>query len=151
MTRVDGPPARRKSLPFFSGTGPAGDGTRFGPTVRLADDRVARMERAACCLCGQAGEEHLLTVQDWRYGLSVEPFAIVRCRECGLARLNPRPVPDDMGHFYPGNYYDRRKRDEGPGDAPRARRVRDEALREQAGFCGKSSPGRSTTRARMRT
>jgi SAM-dependent methyltransferase len=131
---------RRKSLPFYSGAAAAG-ATAFGSEVRLSGGGVVRMEKVACCLCGDAGEDRLLTVHDYRYGLSPDPFAIVRCRSCGLAYLNPRPVAEDIGGFYPGTYYDRRKRgaDE---PAPAARRVRDEALREQEALCGTPAPDR---------
>lgn len=130
--------SRRKSLPFASGA--AAGPSSFGPVVRLGDGRAVRMEKVACCLCGPAGEDRLLTVQDWRYGLSADPFAIVRCRGCGLCYLNPRPMAEDIGGFYPGNYYERRKRGGDAPAAPAARRVRDAALREQAALCAELAP-----------
>jgi SAM-dependent methyltransferase len=131
--------SRRKTLPFASGA--AAGSASFGTEVRLVDGRVVRMEKVACCLCGPVGEDRVLTVQDWRYGLSTDPFAIVQCRGCGLSYLNPRPVAQDIGGFYPGNYYERRKRGGGAPPEPGARRVRDEALREQAALCGSVAPG----------
>jgi SAM-dependent methyltransferase len=31
-------------------------------------------------------------------------YRVVRCRECGLMRTNPRPTPETIGYYYPDDY-----------------------------------------------
>jgi SAM-dependent methyltransferase len=104
----------------------------------LTDGRVARLERVACCLCGNAAATRLIAVRDWGYGLTRDTFLIERCPRCGLAYLNPRPVREDMGMFYPTRYYERRQ-DIGVL-APPVRRMSDDALAEQEALCKEAGP-----------
>src|SRR5262249_9079769 len=98
---------------------------------------VVRLEQVACCLCGTSDSELIATVRDWRYGLARDAFVIVRCRSCGLAYLNLRPVRQDMERFYPGRYYERWQ---STGAVFLwARRLSEAALVEQVALCGSSS------------
>ena len=58
------------------------------------------MEQVDCNNCGSAGQE---TLYEFDLGLS-EPAKLVRCTDCGLIYLSPRPGPGEIGDFYPKNY-----------------------------------------------
>ncbi|MFC1595090.1 class I SAM-dependent methyltransferase [Patescibacteria group bacterium] len=60
------------------------------------------MEKIACNLCGSKNTEHLLKTQDILYKTTDQLFNIVRCINCGLVYLNPRP--SEINHFYPDHY-----------------------------------------------
>jgi 2-polyprenyl-3-methyl-5-hydroxy-6-metoxy-1,4-benzoquinol methylase len=61
------------------------------------------METVACNLCGSVRQERLWEGQDWAYG-HAGTFTVVRCVECGLIFLNPRPTPDEISSYYPRDY-----------------------------------------------
>ncbi|NJD21016.1 MAG: class I SAM-dependent methyltransferase [Gemmatimonadetes bacterium] len=66
----------------------------------------ARLEEVGSCpVCGHAARRPHLTSREWIYGLP-GTFTVVRCARCGHGYLSPRPVPEDVGRFYPeGAYY----------------------------------------------
>jgi 2-polyprenyl-3-methyl-5-hydroxy-6-metoxy-1,4-benzoquinol methylase len=47
-------------------------------------------------------------------GTTDERFSFVRCRSCGLVRLNPRPDVSELGRIYPSDYYAYNLVSEGP-------------------------------------
>lgn len=61
------------------------------------------METVNCDFCGADQTSILYSGKELN-----EPFlqnsAIVRCEQCGLMYLNPRPASDEIGQFYPQNY-----------------------------------------------
>lgn len=61
------------------------------------------METVSCNLCSGTQQELLWEGRDWAYG-SPGRFTMVRCIECGLIFLNPRPTLDEMGLYYPEDY-----------------------------------------------
>ena len=62
------------------------------------------LEEVACDFCGSDAREVLYTVADWG-GLPVpEGSRLVRCRECGLVYLSPRPTPEQIGDYYTPDY-----------------------------------------------
>lgn len=63
------------------------------------------MEKVKCALCGQGLSETILIGKDYRYNLSNDRFYIVKCPDCNLLYLNPRPLKEKMGQFYPEAYY----------------------------------------------
>ncbi len=58
-------------------------------------------ERIACPLCRASAEEPFLQAP-------AEPdetiYHLVRCRECGMVYMNPRPDEVSIGAFYPDDY-----------------------------------------------
>lgn len=56
-----------------------------------------------CNLCGAQDEEFLFLRGDLALGLPGE-FRVVRCRQCGLIYLNPRPTVRAIGYYYPAAY-----------------------------------------------
>ena len=67
------------------------------------------LESVACALCGADDTEELLRGSDVRRGVPGR-FAIVRCRRCGLAYVNPRPTPEGIDRYYPTDYEPHRPR-----------------------------------------
>lgn len=59
----------------------------------------------ACDLCGGNHFDLLFTGRDRLFGIEGE-FPVVRCQDCGLVFVNPRPSFEEMGRFYPQDDYD---------------------------------------------
>lgn len=60
---------------------------------------------SACLICGSARFTPLFTASDRLYHTTAQLFAVVRCGECGLIRLDPPPAPDELHRYYPDNYW----------------------------------------------
>lgn len=59
-----------------------------------------------CPHCGEHDDETLYVGREHEYpNTTDEPFPVVRCRHCGLVRLNPRPAVSELGRIYPPEYY----------------------------------------------
>ena len=67
------------------------------------------METVPCLLCGRADPELVRSAPDRlaaaRHAGAPESFAVVRCRGCGLAYVDPRPTPAEMAAYYPDDYH----------------------------------------------
>lgn len=63
------------------------------------------MEFVSCDLCGMDDTKLMFYARDTLLGGS-ERSAVVRCQNCGLAYLNPRPTRLAIGKYYPADYYD---------------------------------------------
>jgi len=61
------------------------------------------MEETNCNLCG-ANETELIYTEKDRLIKLPGSFRLVRCRQCGLLYLNPRPSPGEIKVFYPPEY-----------------------------------------------
>lgn len=61
------------------------------------------METVSCNLCGADDAEIIFTGPGW-HQLVPEGSALLRCRNCGLVYLNPRPTPEEIGDYYPDDY-----------------------------------------------
>lgn len=64
---------------------------------------MIKLEDAPCPLGCSKGDQVVCVGRDLLYGLPGE-FLVVKCRECGLMRTNPRPTPDSIGFYYPEDY-----------------------------------------------
>jgi SAM-dependent methyltransferase len=60
-----------------------------------------------CTACSARDDERLWTgtEHEYRGETTDRPFDVVRCRRCGLARLNPRPDVSELSRIYPPSYY----------------------------------------------
>jgi len=67
------------------------------------------MEFVRCNLCGNDNYRPIMELSDDRFRITDELFRIVQCTQCGLMYTNPRPAEEEMGRFYPSEYYDHRK------------------------------------------
>ncbi|MHB1002441.1 MAG: class I SAM-dependent methyltransferase [Thermoleophilia bacterium] len=59
----------------------------------------------ACDVCGGRHHDLLFVARDRLFGIEGE-FPLVRCQECGLVFISPRPGFEEMGRFYPQEDYD---------------------------------------------
>ena len=59
------------------------------------------MEEVACILCSKPGLPWLEKADKFP---PHERFRVMRCPECGLAWVSPRPGPQDIGRYYPDTY-----------------------------------------------
>jgi SAM-dependent methyltransferase len=83
------------------------------------DENGVVWERIPCPLCGSAKEDVLLALQSEKNDVV---YRLVRCRECGLGYLNPRPDEWSISHFYPDDYEEYQPRDKSTGVGLLARR-----------------------------
>lgn len=65
------------------------------------------MEKVNCVLCNSNDYEMLMETKDFRYRLTDDLFNVVKCRNCGLVYLNPRPEKNELEKFYPADYYNK--------------------------------------------
>lgn len=63
------------------------------------------MERSKCPICNKENSQIIFKCRDYRYGIGNEEFVLVKCNDCGLIYLNPRPSQKEIGKFYPKEYY----------------------------------------------
>lgn len=61
------------------------------------------METVPCNACGSDQAEVILIGRDRVYN-HPERFQLVRCSQCHLVYLNPRPDPQEIGTYYPKQY-----------------------------------------------
>ncbi len=74
-----------------------------------------KLEHIPCCLCGKSTFDKVLASYsvdsashqsfDEEEGGVRERFNLVRCRNCGLQQVNPRPVKKHIGRYYSEDYY----------------------------------------------
>jgi SAM-dependent methyltransferase len=60
---------------------------------------------SACLLCGSVRTSLLFHQTDRLYRTTRKEFAVVRCLQCGLARLDPQPPPEELRGYYPEEYW----------------------------------------------
>ena len=63
------------------------------------------MELVFCDLCHSNQSDVMVEQRDLLLEVSRDLFTIVKCRNCGLVYLNPRPSKDLLGSYYPTDYY----------------------------------------------
>ena len=61
-------------------------------------------EEIACPLCGARDEELVLIGRDLLFAKPGE-YRLVRCRDCELEYVNPRPTPEALGPHYHKDYF----------------------------------------------
>ena len=66
-------------------------------------EAACEFETVYCELCHSSTYEELCTTRDYRHQIP-GTFHIVRCADCGLTFLNPRPTQESIGSFYPDDY-----------------------------------------------
>lgn len=62
-----------------------------------------KLESVKCELCSSNNGILLFKAQDYRYG-HPEMFNIVKCNNCGLIYMNPRPTVESILELYEGDY-----------------------------------------------
>ncbi|HVT65509.1 MAG TPA: class I SAM-dependent methyltransferase [Mycobacteriales bacterium] len=77
-------------------------------TAPAAQDPEApiRTEDVPCTGCGAHDDDVLFEGREHEYrNTTSASFPIVKCKACGLVRLNPRPAVSELGRIYPAEYY----------------------------------------------
>ena len=62
------------------------------------------MEQVKCDFCGGSDVEEVARQTDLIHKTTSEEFCIVRCRQCGLNYVNPRPDSVEIGKYYSDEY-----------------------------------------------
>ena len=60
---------------------------------------------SACLVCGCERFAPLFRASDRLYHTTAREFAVVRCGDCGLVRLDPQPAPEELRQYYPDSYW----------------------------------------------
>ncbi|MEW6247787.1 MAG: class I SAM-dependent methyltransferase [Nitrospirota bacterium] len=63
------------------------------------------MQTVACELCGSHRASEVTRLRDMTHHVTEDEFTIVRCEECGLLYTHPRPSPEEIGRYYPPQYF----------------------------------------------
>lgn len=63
------------------------------------------LESTNCQLCGSGRSEKLFAGEDQQFVKNGKEFAVVRCAECGLRYVNPRPSAGEIASYYPSVYF----------------------------------------------
>ena len=58
-----------------------------------------------CPMCGGDRASLLFRQTDRLHHTTEKLFGIVRCGQCGLVRLDPRPSPEELRRYYPDTYW----------------------------------------------
>jgi 2-polyprenyl-3-methyl-5-hydroxy-6-metoxy-1,4-benzoquinol methylase len=67
-------------------------------------DPAVELDYPACPLCGSETTQSLFIARDRLFGRPGE-FPVVRCLNCGLVFLKPRPSSQALAAYYPDTYY----------------------------------------------
>src|ERR1035441_7043060 len=102
---------------------------------------------SACLVCGCRRWEPLFTASDRLYRTTAKEFAVVRCQECGLARLHPQPAAEELRRYYPENYWFAPDESAASRMAEAYRRL---VLRDHVRFVTQALPGGAPARRRRR-
>jgi SAM-dependent methyltransferase len=74
--------------------------------VTLGAAAPIETEDVDCTGCGAHDDEVLFEGREHEYSSTTDAwFPVVRCRSCGLVRLNPRPAVSELDRIYPPDYY----------------------------------------------
>jgi ubiquinone/menaquinone biosynthesis C-methylase UbiE len=66
---------------------------------------VHKKEEMSCINCGGKESRFLFDAKDYRLATTEKSFSVYKCSGCGLMFLNPMPQEDELGIFYPDDYY----------------------------------------------
>lgn len=62
------------------------------------------MEKVKCDLCDSLNHKILFSQTDILHKTTTEPFQMVRCENCGLCFVNPRPTQNEIIKYYSNEY-----------------------------------------------
>ncbi|MGB8698080.1 MAG: class I SAM-dependent methyltransferase [Thermosynechococcaceae cyanobacterium] len=79
--------------------------SQWGAACRLGGDRPLNLVAVKCCICSNDGSEPVAVGEDFEYRSSPDTFLMVRCTQCGLVYLNPRPAIAELARIYPPDYH----------------------------------------------
>lgn len=70
-------------------------------------ETTIKTQKVPCDLCGSHSFDFLYRKSDHETGLT-QDYDIVQCTKCGLAFINPQPLPEETGKLYSEVYYKKR-------------------------------------------
>lgn len=74
-------------------------------TEKSMRSNIAKVD-SSCNLCGSTSRELVTRGREHEYDNTTDDvFSVVRCTDCGLYYLNPRPDVSELATIYPPNYY----------------------------------------------
>jgi SAM-dependent methyltransferase len=65
-------------------------------------------ELVRCNLCGGDATRLLFRLRDYRLRVDDCLWNVVRCRQCSLGYVNPRPTASEISRYYPDRYFEHR-------------------------------------------
>src|SRR5580692_2840023 len=65
----------------------------------------SRLIEASCPVCASAHSRPVTVVKDYLLRVTDDTFGVRRCCRCGCGFLSPRPAPEEIGKFYPRQFY----------------------------------------------
>ena len=60
---------------------------------------------STCLVCGSNDGAAVLHGSDRLYHTTTRQFDVLRCGKCGMLRLDPQPLPEELRRYYPENYW----------------------------------------------
>jgi ubiquinone/menaquinone biosynthesis C-methylase UbiE len=69
-----------------------------------------KLEYINCPLCGSSEKSYLYKKPDARFFLSPIEFNVVKCKNCSVGYVNPRPSIEEIKHFYCDEYFNTQRR-----------------------------------------
>src|ERR1700676_4735773 len=70
----------------------------------VSADPTVVWEHVPCPLCDADVADELLSIHVEQH----QAYRLVRCQDCGLGYLNPRPDAASIGRYYPADYHPHR-------------------------------------------
>jgi hypothetical protein len=84
------------------------DATAVEPSgVSTTTQARLKLALTLCPLCGEDRAEPVAVGNDLSHGTTADSFLALRCRECELVYLSPRPVAEERPRLYPPSYFAR--------------------------------------------
>jgi len=65
---------------------------------------ILKKIKVLCTICNSDNYDVIARGPDFEYHYSKEDFRMVRCLDCGMIYLNPRPAPEELDKLYPPEY-----------------------------------------------
>jgi SAM-dependent methyltransferase len=78
---------------------------QWGAVCRPDGDRPLNLVAVNCCICNNDSSEPIAVGEDFEYRTSPDTFLMMRCNQCGLVYLNPRPAMEELARIYPPDYH----------------------------------------------
>ncbi|MCU1457064.1 MAG: methyltransferase [Actinomycetia bacterium] len=73
--------------------------------VRMVANDELPLEHVGCPICGRTDGVPTGVGEDFEYRTAPDTFLALRCRDCAVVYLDPRPAPAAMGRIYPDDYH----------------------------------------------
>jgi SAM-dependent methyltransferase len=105
-------------------------------------------EDVPCTGCGAHDDDVLFEGREHEYSNTTNAlFPIVRCKSCGLVRLNPRPAVSELGRIYPAEYYAYHRVHEDAGSPGLGERIKTKRYQKRfRKLLERAAPGTGTAR-----